>query len=140
MAAIGFVLDGKQYDVATVTSVKLSDTLDFDAYARRRGWLVEDGQPLTWQRVLQLIDSVTSTPAAAVAAQAGWALLVSVIVWASRRKAGDPVTLDDFGDFSLDDVEWMHDETPQDKPPAGPRVARPGSGRAGAKRSAKRTR
>lgn len=133
-AASGFILRGKRYDLATITSVTVRNTLAFNAESAREGW------GITWGTVLATMQraEISSRDPNTVLLDEDWTLLIAAAVWAAQIKAGDVVSASAFGEFSFDDVEWIEaPREPQDR--KDPRKPRPASGRGGAKRPVRRT-
>lgn len=112
-----FTLGGREYDVASVQDVTLRDTLVLEAQMR------ELGREMTWPDLTTMIvklSTIEDPQARAAHPDAMWSLAVTI--WASRRAAGEDVTVAQAADFRMSDLQWV-DEKPE--PEADPTEARP---------------
>lgn len=100
-----FKLGTKEYETASVEDVTLHDTLVFEKQMR------ELGRPMAWPELMQMIFELAqiSDPVERGKHPDGmWSLAVTI--WASRRAAGEDVTVAQAADFRLSDLEWLPDE------------------------------
>lgn len=115
-----FTLGGREYDVASVQDVTLRDTLVLEAQMR------ELGREMTWPDLTTMIlklSKIKDDKARAAHPDAMWSLAVTI--WASRRAAGEDVTIAQAADFRMSDLQWV-DEKPE--PEADPTEAQPAPG------------
>jgi hypothetical protein len=125
-----FSIHGKVYDAADMDLVSLRDILLFEKQVK------EFDDDITWEKVGKWAEEIDAlkTDAEKLNHPSGiW--IPAVMVWASRRIAGEDLTFGEAIDFPMKDLHYITE--PQDKKPkANPTKARPGSGRAGAQRAA----
>ena len=119
-----FSIAGKVYDAADLDRVKMVDTLLLEVQT------ADMGHKLTWGAVGDMsvhLDSLKTEKAKQSDPVAVW--FSAVVIWASRRLAGEDVTFAQALDFEMGDLRLIAE--PEDrKTPANPTKARPGSGRA----------
>lgn len=129
--AVGFVLNGKRYDLASIDRLTLRDALRFDREAEREDY------GITWSGLLALAEQAASLPPEQAMTHGGTWLLLGATVWATRREAGEDLTFGEAIGFRFGEVQWIRQ--PEDRKP-DPHKARPnprkGSGRAVARGAA----
>lgn len=102
-----FSIKGKVYDAATLDDVTLRDTLVFESQ------MAELGRPMSWGDLLDLVAHLATIDDPTKRGKhpdATWSLAVTV--WASRRMAGENVTISEAADFRLTDLEWVTEPDP----------------------------
>ena len=123
-----FKLQGRTYTATAVFDrVPLIDLLTLEVE------LETLGRPMTWAEVREMVQRISHLDDPESDPQYMWFL--GLLVWGTRRLAGESVTFAEAVDFGLGELEMLPE--PQDRKKAAkadPRKARPGSGRAGAKR------
>lgn len=101
-------IKGKVYDVAQLDDVTLRDTLVFEAQ------MAELGRPMTWPDMLDIIAKLSQIEDEQERGRhpdATWSLAVTV--WATRRLAGESVTIAEAADFRIPaDIEWVVEPDP----------------------------
>lgn len=138
--SITFTLYGVEYDAtATFDRIPLRDILRLEHETR------EVGRPMTWSEVRGLMQNLVDLGIAATAweknpvgdppmtidAHDDFPWFIALLVWGARTMRGEHISFGDAVDFPLNElVITVHEDG--DGP--DPHRARPGSGRAGAKR------
>ena len=123
-----FKLQGRTYTATAVFDrVPLRDLLALEVE------LETLGRPMKWSQVREMVQRISLLDDAQDDPDFLWFL--GLLVWGTRRIAGEALTFEEAIDFPLGELEILPD--PDDHKKAAkptPRKARPGSGRAGAKR------
>jgi hypothetical protein len=101
-----FVINAKEYDLDSINRLTLWDTLEME----KQSGLTLDA--------LSERGTAMQEPGAGVDM-----LVVAVLVWMSRRKAGEILTLEQACDFELTDFEIIADEEPEETSAADPQTA-----------------
>lgn len=103
-----FKIDGKVYDTASVDEISLRDVLMFNKQA------ADMGLPATWADVERIAAETAALAEQAkadgkkpedMAPHPDALLMFAVTVWASRRIAGDDVTLEQAVDVPMSSIE-----------------------------------
>jgi hypothetical protein len=140
-----FKIGSVTYDAADTDRLSLKDILQLEAETKALG------RPLKWSEferwTVEINDLVSGaadeTKSEAERQQAerelvehdGYIWVMALMIWSSRRVAGETLTFGDAIDFPVGDLEFEK-EPAGEKKPANPTKARPtpkGSGRAAAK-------
>lgn len=123
-----FKLQGRTYTATAVFDrVPLIDLLTLEVE------LETLGRPMTWAEVREMVQRISHLDDPESDPQYMWFL--GLLVWGTRRLAGESVTFAEAVDFGLGELEMLPE--PQDRKKAAksdPRKPRPASGRGGAKR------
>lgn len=103
-----FKVKGKEYDAAGLDDVTLRDTLLFESQMR------ELGRPMVWTEMLGIVAhlaTIEDDQARGTHPDAMWSFAVTI--WASRRLAGENVTIAEAADFRIPaDIEWLDEQAP----------------------------
>jgi hypothetical protein len=123
--AVEFKIDGKTYTTAGLDEITLKDVLRFDTQAAALGL------GITWKDVERINQEFAELTAEEADNHPQAVLMVALTIWASRRVAGDDVSLDEAIDIPLSSIDFG---TPPEEParPTQPR-------KAGAKKGAQKS-
>lgn len=113
-----FRSDGKVYEVVEVDQISLRDLITFPRDAAE-----VLGHEMTWAQAMELNQELAALPPEERDAHPMAAFVLSVVIWSSRRAAGDPVTFAECLDASF---EWVEVKQPGDRKPGkskGPKKA-----------------
>ena len=122
-----FKLQGRTYTATAVFDrVPLRDLLALEVE------LETLGRPMKWSQVREMVQRISTLEDAQDDPDFLWFL--GLLVWGTRRIAGESLTFEESIDFPLGELEMLPDPQDRKKAAKDPRKARPGSGRAGAKR------
>lgn len=105
-----FKIADAEYDAATIEDVTLRDTLVFERQ------MADLGRPMSWPELMRMVmrlAAIADPSARGEDPDAMWSLAVTV--WASKRLAGEDVTVAEAVDFRLSDLVFLPDpetETP----------------------------
>jgi hypothetical protein len=131
---VKFQLHGRVYDAASLLDVSLTDVLTFEGqlWAMAGGTApICAGAPVNWDRVMDWANQGDEREL--TADEQFW--LMGVMIWASRRVAGDQLSFAEAVDFPVDEVTWLP-EPADHKKPANP-TRRPPRARTGSGPAAK---
>ena len=122
-----FKLQGRTYTATAVFDrVPLRDLLALEVE------LETLGRPMKWSQVREMVQRISTLEDAQDDPDFLWFL--GLLVWGTRRIAGEALTFEESIDFPLGELEMLPEPQDRKKAAKDPRKARPGSGRAGAKR------
>ena len=126
-----FKIGGVTYTPAALDRITLRNLIRLEAET------VELGRPMRWGELRALADRVSSLPDDEVDSDDDFPWFLGMLIWAARLEAGEAVSFTEAVDFPLGDLEVLPDPGDEVTEP-DPRRARPGSGRADARRPADR--
>ena len=121
-----FRSDGKVYEVVEVDQISLRDVITFPRDAE-----AVLGEPMTWGQAQALNQELMALDAKARDEHPMAGFVLAVVIWSSRRAAGDTITFSECLDASF---EWVETKRPQDHKPG----KRKGAKKAPAKKATKR--
>lgn len=123
-----FKLQGRTYKATAVFDrVPLRDLLALEVE------LETLGRPMKWSQVREMVQRISLLEDAQDDPDFLWFL--GLLVWGTRRIAGEALTFEEAIDFPLGELEMLPESDDHKKAAKPtPRKARPDSGRAGAKR------
>jgi len=124
---VHFKIGDRTYTPAALDRISLRNLIKLEAET------VELGRPLRWGELRAMADRVSSLPEEDVETDDDFPWFLGMLIWAARLEAGEIVTFSQAVDFPMGDLEMIPDEGDDDVMPS-PRKARPGSGRAAARR------
>lgn len=104
-----FRSDGKVYEVVEVDQISLRDLITFPRDAE-----AVLGEPMTWAQAQDLNRELMALSPAERDEHPMAPFVLSVVIWSSRRAAGDAVTFAECLDASF---EWVSVKQPQDRQP-----------------------
>lgn len=141
-----FILEGRTYEAAAIDRLTLGDLIRLERET------ADMGRPMKWSELRAIIEhfeeEFTLDKDFDIEADDQFPWFLGMMIWATRRNAGEPVTFGEATEIRLGDIEVLEDEPsvkqPQDrkrkaadaKDPRRPRAAsaRGGAGRAKAAR------
>ena len=122
-----FKLQGRTYTATAVFDrVPLIDLLTLEVE------LETLGRPMKWSQVREMVQRISHLDDPEKDPEYMWFL--GLLVWGTRRLAGESVNFAEAVDFGLGELEVLPEPQDRKKAAKDPRTARPGSGRAAAKR------
>ena len=140
-----FKIGETTYDGAALDQLSLVDILSLEKGSAELGHVLKWSQVQDWvnelDRIVQVAADETRTKAVRDAAMRehqdhpGVMWVMALMIWASRRLAGEVLSFEQAISFPMRDLEWLTDPEPQNRAErrADPTKARPqpkGSGRA----------
>lgn len=128
---IYFRSDGKVYEIVEVDQISLRDLITFPRDAEE-----VLGKPMTWAEAQAMSQEVAALPPKERDDHPMGPFVLAVVIWASRRAAGDTITFSEALDASF---EWVETKRPQDHKPGKRQGAKKAPAKkAPAKKTAKR--
>lgn len=121
-----FRSDGKVYEVVEVDQISLRDVITFP-----RDAAAVLGEEMSWSQAQSLTQELQALDPDVRDDHPMAPFVLAVVIWSSRRAAGDAIT---FGECLDASFEWVEVKQPGDRKPG----KRNGAKRAPAKKSAKR--
>lgn len=122
-----FKSGGKVYELVELDQISLRDLITFPRDAEE-----VLGEPITWAQAQALAQELSALDAEERNAHPKWSFILAVLVWSSRRAAGDEITFSDCLDAPFEPVTVKQ---PGDRKPG----KRSGAKKAPAKKKATRT-
>jgi hypothetical protein len=110
-----FKIDGKIYSTAGLDELSLKDVLLFDGQA------ADLGLGITWRDVEQISQEFADLTSEEADRHPRAVLMVALTVWASRRVAGDDVSLDEAISIPISSIDFG--SVPEPARPTQPRKA-----------------
>jgi len=105
---VKIIISGHEYSMATISKLTLWDTIELE---KQTGLTVDD-----FSKRMEVMAAAQEDPT--IPADM---FVIGILVWLTRRKAGENLTLEQACDFPLDDMQVIEDET--DQPAADPQPA-----------------
>ena len=122
-----FKLQGRTYTATAVFDrVPLRDLLALEVE------LETLGRPMKWSQVREMVQRISHLDDPEKDPEYMWFL--GLLVWGTRRLAGESVNFAEVVDFGLGELEVLPEPQDRKKAAKDPRKPRPASGRGGAKR------
>lgn len=121
---VHFRSDGKVYEVVEVDQISLRDVITFPRDAE-----AVLGEPMSWAQAQSLSAEIAALPPEERDDHPMGPFVLAVVIWSSRRAAGDAITFSECLDASF---EWVETKRPQDRKPG----KRKGAKKAPAKKAA----
>lgn len=109
MAGERFKYGGKVYETDVLDNISLRDLMVFNRQ------VADMGLPLTWADVERISAEMAELDEAEAARHPDAMVMTGVVIWASRRAAGDEVTFEEAVDIPLSEIVWL--EAPKDHRP-----------------------
>lgn len=109
-----FRIADAEYDAATIEDITLRDTLVFERQ------MADLGRPMSWPDMMRMIVRLAAIPDPSTRGEdpdAMWSLAVTI--WASKRLAGEDVTVAEATDFRLSDLVFLPDPVTESPTKAG---------------------